>query len=221
MDIDGLCNFFLSVGAAENRYTGMQIGTLSVLSVSRQQRRRTVWQFLAILSAPAPSRGSDLRQDNPNHLSIVRMTSHHLSSGSIGLQRLLQEPQKLSDEIEKINTELESLIIENYKVFVENLTCSIQLQTEVSTVVCLEFLFLSLSPIFVRRRSSSKSRRKSRPLSRTCKAYVSRSRSVFKLMSNSINGIERLCSTICSCWSCWKYRSSWSLARGTDSSMKR
>ena len=59
------------------------------------------------------------------------MSSHLLSSNSLGLQRLLQEPQKLSDEIEKINVELESLIIENYKVFVENLTCSIQLQSEV------------------------------------------------------------------------------------------
>jgi hypothetical protein len=62
------------------------------------------------------------------HLSISPTPS-----STMGLQKLLKEPERLSNEIDKINQDLESLIIENYKVFIENLTCSISLQTDVRT----------------------------------------------------------------------------------------
>lgn len=52
-------------------------------------------------------------------------------TGNIGLQSLLQEPERLANEAERLNSELESLVLENYKVFVENLTCSLHLQNEV------------------------------------------------------------------------------------------
>lgn len=52
-------------------------------------------------------------------------------TGNLGLQSLLQEPERLANEAERLNAELESVVLENYKVFVENLTCSLHLQNEV------------------------------------------------------------------------------------------
>lgn len=50
----------------------------------------------------------------------------------MGLQSLLDEPERLSAEAERLNHELEYLVMENYKVFVENLTCSVHLRMEVN-----------------------------------------------------------------------------------------
>jgi hypothetical protein len=58
-------------------------------------------------------------------------------AGNIGLQSLLQEPERLIHEAERMNEELESLVLENYKVFVENLTCSLHLQNEVNTILSI------------------------------------------------------------------------------------
>jgi len=55
--------------------------------------------------------------------------------GSIGLQKLLHEPERLEKEADQINNELEALVTDNYRVFVENLTCSLHLQSEVR-VIC-------------------------------------------------------------------------------------
>ena len=58
-----------------------------------------------------------------------------MSLSDIGLQKLLQEPQRLKAEAERVNAELEGLVIENYRVFVENLTVSMHLQNEVSIIL--------------------------------------------------------------------------------------
>ncbi len=52
-------------------------------------------------------------------------------SNNMGLQNLLNEPQRLSAESERLNYELESLVLDNYRIFVENLTCSVHLRAEV------------------------------------------------------------------------------------------
>lgn len=58
---------------------------------------------------------------------------------SMGLQKLLNEPERLHREAEQINNELEALVTENYRVFVENLTCSMHLQSEVEHCSCCSF----------------------------------------------------------------------------------
>lgn len=63
-----------------------------------------------------------------------------MSLNDIGLQKLLQEPQRLKSEADRVNTELEGLVIENYRVFVENLTVSMHLQSEVE-IFCFHYMF--------------------------------------------------------------------------------
>eukprot|EP00600_Ochromonadales_sp_CCMP1393_P012291 CAMPEP_0175009724 /NCGR_PEP_ID=MMETSP0005-20121125/7710_1 /TAXON_ID=420556 /ORGANISM="Ochromonas sp., Strain CCMP1393" /LENGTH=916 /DNA_ID=CAMNT_0016265477 /DNA_START=11 /DNA_END=2761 /DNA_ORIENTATION=- len=53
-----------------------------------------------------------------------------LINNAMGLQSLLDEPQRLATEAERLNIELEALVMDNYKVFVENLTCSVHLRLE-------------------------------------------------------------------------------------------
>lgn len=57
--------------------------------------------------------------------------SSQIIDSSIGLQNLLNEPQRLATEAERLNNELEYLVMDNYKVFIENLTCSAHLKSEV------------------------------------------------------------------------------------------
>jgi hypothetical protein len=52
-------------------------------------------------------------------------------NSSLGLQSLLDEPQRLSLEALRLNSELETLVMDNYKIFIENLTCSVHLRSEV------------------------------------------------------------------------------------------
>jgi len=52
-------------------------------------------------------------------------------NNNMGLQNLLNEPQRLSAESDRLNHELESLVLDNYRIFVENLTCSVHLRAEV------------------------------------------------------------------------------------------
>lgn len=64
-----------------------------------------------------------------NNVASVNSINSSIHS-SVGLQTLLDEPQRLSSEAERLNEELESLVMDNYKVFVENLTCSVHLRLE-------------------------------------------------------------------------------------------
>ena len=52
-------------------------------------------------------------------------------NSSLGLQSLLDEPQRLTLEALRLNSELETLVMDNYKIFIENLTCSVHLRSEV------------------------------------------------------------------------------------------
>ena len=52
-------------------------------------------------------------------------------NSSLGLQSLIDEPQRLSLEASRLNSELETLVMDNYRIFIENLTCSVHLRSEV------------------------------------------------------------------------------------------
>lgn len=54
-------------------------------------------------------------------------------NNNMGLQSLLNEPQRLALESEKLNIELDSLVLDHYRIFIENLTCSVHLRAEVSS----------------------------------------------------------------------------------------
>lgn len=55
-------------------------------------------------------------------------------NNNMGLQNLLNEPQRLASESERLNLELENLVLDNYRIFVENLTCSVHLRVEVCAI---------------------------------------------------------------------------------------
>ncbi len=58
-------------------------------------------------------------------------------NNNMGLQNLLNEPQRLATESDRLNLELENLVLDNYRIFVENLTCSVHLRVEVADLVLL------------------------------------------------------------------------------------
>lgn len=68
-------------------------------------------------------------------------------NSSLGLQSLLDEPQRLSLEALRLNSELETLVMDNYKIFIENLTCSVHLRSEVRDDPSLKLVF---SPLYHR-----------------------------------------------------------------------
>ena len=51
-------------------------------------------------------------------------------SSSMGLQKLQNEPIRLSMEADRLNGELEALVMDNYRIFVENLTTGATLRNE-------------------------------------------------------------------------------------------